>query len=289
LKKYKEYSPLFLSTTFALQYGLSFASIMAVVVHTGLFHGKEVWLRFRASRDEPKDIHRKLYEKYPEVPTWWFFAIFLVMIGLGIATCKMYDLQLPIWAYLFGVFMAAFFIVPIGMIYAITVSKSWKIFRIILMHHKNISIGLNVITELIISYLLPGRPMAMMVFKTLGYITMNQGITYAMDQKLAVYMKVPPRTIFWGQFVASIWSCFVQVGVLLWAFGNIPDICTDDQKNHFTCPGGRVFFNASIIWGVIGPQRVSFLILFSLSRTTTLTRIRCFPKKVFTVVSNTSG
>lgn len=94
---------------------------MAVLVHVGLFHGKEIWLRFRASRDEPKDIHRKLYEKYPEVPLWWFLVIFLAMIGLGIATCKMYDLQLPIWGYLFGVFMAAFFIVPIGMIYAITV------------------------------------------------------------------------------------------------------------------------------------------------------------------------
>jgi hypothetical protein len=70
-------------------------------------------------------------------------------------------------------------------------------------------------------------------------------------------MKVPPKTIFWGQFWASLWSCFVQVGVLLWAFGNITDICSEDQKNHFTCPGGRVFFNASIIWGVIGPSRVS--------------------------------
>jgi OPT oligopeptide transporter protein len=70
-------------------------------------------------------------------------------------------------------------------------------------------------------------------------------------------MKVPPKTIFWGQFWASLWSCFVQVGVLLWAFANITGICTEDQKNNFTCPGGRVFFNASIIWGVIGPARVS--------------------------------
>ena len=56
--------------------------------------------------------------------------------------------------------------------------------------------------------------MAMMAFKTLGYITMSQGTTYAMDQKMAMYMKVPPKTIFWGQFWASVWSCFVQVGVV---------------------------------------------------------------------------
>jgi OPT oligopeptide transporter protein len=124
LQKYKEYSPLFLSTTFALQYGLSFASIIAVLFHVGLFHGKEIWMRFRMSRSEPKDIHGKLYEKYPEVPLWWFAAMLLVMIGLGIVTVLKYDLQLPIWAYFFSLVMAAFFIIPIGMIYAITVSHT---------------------------------------------------------------------------------------------------------------------------------------------------------------------
>ena len=34
----------------------------------------------------------------------------------------------------------------------------------------NQQIGLNVITELIVGYALPGRPVAMMIFKTFGYI-----------------------------------------------------------------------------------------------------------------------
>jgi hypothetical protein len=40
----------------------------------------------------------------------------------------------------------------------------------------NQQVGLNVITELIIGYALPGRPVAMMMFKTWGYITMAQGM-----------------------------------------------------------------------------------------------------------------
>lgn len=51
------------------------------------------------------------------------------------------------------------YVIPIGMIQAIT----------------NQQVGLNVITELIIGYALPGRPVAMMMFKTWGYITMAQG------------------------------------------------------------------------------------------------------------------
>jgi hypothetical protein len=86
LEKYREYSPIFLSTTFALQYGLSFATIIAVVVHTGLYHGKEIWHRARNARKEPKDIHGKLMETYRDVPQWWFLVMFALIFALGMAT-----------------------------------------------------------------------------------------------------------------------------------------------------------------------------------------------------------
>jgi OPT family oligopeptide transporter len=71
------------------------------------------------------------------------------------------------------------------------------------------------------------------------------------------YLKVPPKTMFMGQLVATIWSCIVQLAVFEWAFGGgIKDLCALHQVNHFTCPGGRVFYNASVIWGVIGPARM---------------------------------
>ena len=62
----------------------------------------------------------------------------------------------------------------------------------------NQQVGLNVITELIIGYALPGRPIAMMMFKTWGYITMAQALTFTSDFKLGHYMKVPPRYIFFS-------------------------------------------------------------------------------------------
>jgi hypothetical protein len=75
-----------LSTTFALQYGLSFATIIAVVTHTALFHGKEIWNRARHARKEPKDIHGKLMEAYRESPQWWFLVMFAIMFALGMFT-----------------------------------------------------------------------------------------------------------------------------------------------------------------------------------------------------------
>lgn len=59
--------------------------------------------------------------------------------------------------------------------------------------------GLNVITELVIGYLYPGRPLANVAFKTYGYISMVQAINFLGDFKLGHYMKVPPRSMFVAQ------------------------------------------------------------------------------------------
>lgn len=43
VEAYNNYSPLFLSTTFALSYGVSFATVISLLVHTALYNGKEIW------------------------------------------------------------------------------------------------------------------------------------------------------------------------------------------------------------------------------------------------------
>jgi hypothetical protein len=60
------------------------------------------------------------------------------------------------WAFLLALGISFAFSLPIGIIQAIT----------------NTQIGLNVLTEFIFGYIQPGRPLALMIFKTYGYITM---------------------------------------------------------------------------------------------------------------------
>lgn len=121
--------------------------------------------------------------------------------------------------------------IPIGVIQAIT----------------NQQVGLNVITELVIGYALPGRPIAMMMFKTWGYITMTQALLFTADFKLGHYMKIPPRSMFFSQVVATVVAGTVQLGVQSWMFSNIEGICTPDQKDGFICPSTTVFGTASIV------------------------------------------
>jgi OPT family oligopeptide transporter len=111
----------------------------------------------------------------------------------------------------------------------------------------NTPIGINVVTELIIGYALPGRPIAMMMFKTWGENTMSQGLTFTVTLKLGHYMKIPPRSTFFCQIVGTIVANTVQLGVQEWMFSHINDFCSPNQKDNFICPDTRVFDTASII------------------------------------------
>ncbi|KAL0954158.1 hypothetical protein HGRIS_005294 [Hohenbuehelia grisea] len=236
---YENYSPLFLSTTFAISYGLSFASITATLTHAFLYFRKQIWNQSRKAMNEQPDIHARLMSRYPQVPDWWYAIIFLSMFALGVIAIQVWPVGFPVQWFILALVIAFVYIIPIGMIQAIT----------------NQQVGLNVITELIIGYGLPGRPVAMMMFKTWGYITMAQALTFTADFKLGHYMKIPPRAMFNAQVVATVIAGTVQLGVQSWMFTNIPNICHPDQKNGFICPATEVFGTASIIWGVIGPAR----------------------------------
>ncbi|KAF8263219.1 OPT oligopeptide transporter [Lactarius quietus] len=240
LDAYEAYSPLFISVTFAVTYGLAFASITATLTHTFIYYRKQILNHARRSLVEQPDIHARLMSVYKEVPDRWYLAIFFTMFVFGVISIEVWHTQFPVWAFILALTIAFSYTVPIGFIAAIT----------------NQAIGLNVITELTVGYFLPGRPIAMMLFKTWGYITMLQALTFTRDFKLGHYMKIPPRPMFFCQVVATVIAGTVQLGVQAWVFSNVEGICSPTQKDGFICPGTYVFGTASIIWGVIGPQRI---------------------------------
>jgi len=178
--------------------------------------------------------------KYREAPDWWYLVLFVIIFALGLTSCLAWETHLPWWGFVVSQIIAIVFVIPVGMIQAVT----------------NIQIGLNVITEFIVGYMLPGRPIAMMMFKMFGYISMSQALAFCQDLKLAHYLKIPPRTVFWAQVVATFWTSVVQIAVMNWALGNIDNVCQSDQKDNYTCPNAEVFYTASVLWGLIGPARV---------------------------------
>jgi OPT family oligopeptide transporter len=78
-QEYEAYSPLFISTTFAISYGLSFASITATLTHALLYFRKQIWTQSRRAMNEQPDIHARLMGRYTQVPDWWYAIIFCTL------------------------------------------------------------------------------------------------------------------------------------------------------------------------------------------------------------------
>ncbi|KAK7317104.1 hypothetical protein RJT34_01060 [Clitoria ternatea] len=246
-KAYSNNGPLHLSTFFAMSYGLGFAAFSAAIVHVLLFHGREIWVRSKRTfgDSEKIDIHTRLMRRYRSVPLWWFHIILVVNLALSIFTFEYYNesLQLPWWGVLLACAISMFFTLPIGIIAATT----------------NQPPGLSIITEYIIGYLYPERPVANMCFKVYGYISIAQALTFLQDFKLGHYMKIPPRTMFMAQVVGTIISVVIYTITAWWLMGTIPDLCDITKlppESPWTCPMDNVFYDASVIWGLLGPRRI---------------------------------
>ncbi|GMP75898.1 hypothetical protein CsSME_00032823 [Camellia sinensis var. sinensis] len=244
---YESYSKIHLSILFAFAYGLSFATLSATLSHVALFNGSTIWKQTKASFEHKfGDVHTRLMKKnYDAVPQWWFYSLLVVVIGLTILTCEGFgrQLQLPYWGVLLAMALAFVFTLPIGVITATT----------------NQQPGLNVITELIICYTYPGKPLANVAFKTYGYISMSQAIMFLSDFKLGHYMKIPPKSMFVVQLVGTVVASSVYFGTSWWLLSTVENMCDPTKLpsgSPWTCPGDDVFYNASIIWGVVGPLRM---------------------------------
>ncbi|XP_015892450.3 oligopeptide transporter 4 [Ziziphus jujuba] len=245
LTTYEEQGRIHLSMFFALTYGFGFATIASTLTHVAFFYGREIYERYRASYKGKEDIHTKLMRRYKDIPSWWFYLLLTVTLAVSLALCIFLNnqVQMPWWGLLFAGAMALTFTLPISIITATT----------------NQTPGLNIITEYVMGVILPGRPIANVCFKTYGYMSMSQAVSFLNDFKLGHYMKIPPRSMFLVQFIGTILAGNVNLAVAWWLLNSIENICQDEllpPNSPWTCPGDRVFFDASVIWGLVGPKRI---------------------------------
>jgi OPT family oligopeptide transporter len=205
-----------------------------------VWYRKDIVHRFHKTLKDEHDIHFHLMQSYPEVPMWWYAITGVIPIAFIWTAIRMVPTQLPLWAAVITMLLSFSLAIPLSMFMAISSQQ----------------IPMNVIYELIAGYMLPGRPIANMIFKTVAYTTTIQTINFAANLKVGHYMKIPPRIMFTiqiiGAVIISIWTIFIQD----WMLHNIEDICTPHQKQGFTCPLSTTFATASIIWGAVGPQRL---------------------------------
>ncbi|OBZ90719.1 Oligopeptide transporter 4 [Choanephora cucurbitarum] len=232
---------------FAAVYAFSYVAInlgvTSTMTHVALFYGKDILNYFRktkkAVQEHEEDIHMRLMKAYKEVPTWWYYAVYVIGIGINIGICYANKSQLPWWGVIVAIAISTILSLPLNMISAIT----------------GYGFGLNVLTEMICGFVLPGYPVANMYFKTLGYNTMSQAGIMTKDLKIGHYLKVPPRLTFLNQMLGTSIGCIFNYIVNFTITQSKRDVLLDPVGNQFWNGATPQTINsAAITWGALGPM-----------------------------------
>lgn len=93
---------------------------------------------------------------------------------MGLACCLAFDSQLPWWAYFVSLALALVFVIPTSSVLAIS----------------NIALALNVLSPFLAGFMIPGRPIGVMMFKVYSTIVLGQAQTYSSDLKMAHYVSL---------------------------------------------------------------------------------------------------
>ncbi|KAK4231881.1 putative oligopeptide transporter [Podospora fimiseda] len=249
---YQEYSPPFYSAGYILTVGANFSFypvyflyIMVnqwktvgkayVDFYKGLRHGK-------GNYEGAMDVHSRLMSKYPEVPDWWFIFILISAIVVSVIFLNIYPLDTPVWLVFLMIGINIIFAVPLSLLSATT----------------GTNLGLGSLIQVLTGYLLPGNPNAFLFAQTLGsWALAGYGDNYVQDQKMAHYVKIPPRAVFRSQIGTIVITCFVAVSTQNFIMNNVKGLCTPEQPSRFTCAAdGAPLYSSSLMWGLLGSQRM---------------------------------
>ncbi|KAF4001724.1 OPT family small oligopeptide transporter [Saccharomyces cerevisiae] len=263
VKKYQSYSPPYYSAGNLVTYGAFICAYPLMITWSFIVHSKLLFNAFKdwalnlwamrklkswvtmfksdyRALDDYDDPHSNAMKNYKEVPDWWYFAILIGSLVVGIAVVEHYPTNTPVWGLFVSLGFNFVFLIPTTILQATT----------------GYSFGLNLLIEMVMGYALPGNPIAIMILKAFGYNIDGQADNYVSNLKIAHYCKIPPMALFRGQCVIVLIQIFVNLGVLNWQISNIKDFCTPHQNAKFTCPDAVTYYNASVVWGAIGPKRI---------------------------------
>ncbi|KAI8823274.1 OPT oligopeptide transporter protein-domain-containing protein [Chytriomyces cf. hyalinus JEL632] len=235
-------APIHVSSMFALEYASAFLTVTSAMTHLALWYGPDIMRQvknaMRQMKDEVdgQDKHNKMMEAYPDIPD----IVYVIFMGLATVAALVVSLvtpfNMPWWAIFFNLFLVGLFVVPYGVIYAITGTQLF----------------LNVLSEFVIGMIIPGQTVAVNCFKSWGTNNLAQALRLSADLKLGLYLHIPPYAIVGAQFIGTFVSSIVGTIAAYFVMFNSGNLL---GSTGWTYNGYQTFYSAGAIWGAIGPSR----------------------------------
>jgi OPT family small oligopeptide transporter len=248
VEAYKSYGPPYFSGANVFGQGAWFAWYPMTLFYYSIRHwnsmkkaGYDMYraVRYReAAYDVHTDAHCRMMRAYKEVADWWFLLVLVISLVLGIIALKVYPVDTPVWTLFAIAGLSAVFLVPSAMLVA----------------GANVTMGFNVLFQLLAGVWFVGNPEALIIVTAYGQNYNYQADNYISNQKMAHYAKLPPRAVFRGQMIAVFLNSFIFVGMLNWMISKFDNgtLCTWDNAQHFVCTDAVLVFASAIEYGAFG-------------------------------------
>ena len=245
---FQEYSLPYYSAWNLVATGAGYAVIPFLFCYTILENWRSLLLGFRvlkntltnkktSSMKNFKDPFCRMNSSYKEAPEWWFFLVVLASLAFAIGCIRGYPTGTPVWSLFFALAYSLVTLFPVIQCLATTGSL----------------IVLQGVVGLVAGYAVKGQLLAYVLLTLYGDYIPEQCQNYLSNQKTAHYAKIPPRAMFRGQLFTTIINAFVTIAIVNWEV-TLPDICTPEQPDRFTCQNVRTSFNQAVVWGLVGPE-----------------------------------
>ncbi|KAG7087781.1 hypothetical protein E1B28_013722 [Marasmius oreades] len=242
-QKLSDYGLPWFTTSAAIAKIGSSISLGASVTHILIWYSKTVW---KAIRDGRKggivDAHYEKMKVYSEVPYWWYTAMFVVSVAIGMATNYTGHSQLPWWAYLIAVAFAAIFLPIITTLYGIILFIPYT----------------QDLARMLGAALVPGKPHANMYFTMYGYNSTEQGRSMVRDLKIGQYTKCPPRVTFTMQCLGAVIGSLLNFIIMKVVIKANREILLSVQGTNVWSGAVVQSFNSdAITWGALAKHLYS--------------------------------
>jgi hypothetical protein len=119
-------------------------TVTAALTYVLLWYGKNILRQLKNAlnqiTNDEEDIHNRLMRAYPDIPEWMYLVFFAIMVAVQIAVSLWTPFTMPVWSVFLCIGINLVFLVPYGVIAAIT----------------GMFFQLNVVTEFVIGLIIPG-------------------------------------------------------------------------------------------------------------------------------------
>ncbi|KAH9934458.1 OPT oligopeptide transporter [Epithele typhae] len=246
--KYAELGPAFFSATNALGFMTSNLSLGATFTHVFFWHWQDIkpFLKtFNPWNKEEFVVHDAHYEKmkvYKQIPRWWYFVLLAAAFAIAQATNYAAHSHLPWWALICILLIS----LVMSMLFATLAAT---------IGFKEFSSSANSFYQMIISYMVPGDPIANLYGALYGQHPQGQCIAMLQDLKLGQYTKLPPRVTFSMQIMGTVVGAILNYIMMITIIdAQRADLLTIAGTRLWSGQNAQGFNTNGISWGGLGPQ-----------------------------------